>query len=358
MERVRHQSLTHTHTLPPTPTLTAHQFPLFVYILPYLILLPYYTSSIPLPSSKKNIMGRPLFSTILSQQAPVEPIIHVAEPEHAVPICERWSISNSFDPDSDEFFAPGNTVYEAFLTEEEIAARERDNSTQVQQQQQQESSLQLPPPPPQVQQPRTIPQQPLEGIIPPIDPNDASRRDIRRRLRDELRHSMRRTLYENTVPRIRTSPTPAPPSNQPSTQTQNQNASPTGPLRTRLVQIGTTVARQRESDLLLPQLSASLSDSASDDSDWTSDATLSGRASPLSPAPLSAVSATGRLRRQIPAAAANLIPPSGDGDGDEFSSMPPLVTPSNEWLLLAGRRPLWNDDLASSARVRRVVAGQ
>ena len=146
VERVRHQSLTHTHTLPPTPTLTAHQFPLFVYILPYLILLPYCTSSIPLLSSKKNIMGRPLFSTILSQQAPVEPIIHVAEPEHAIPICERWSISNSFDPDSDEFFAPGNTVYEAFLTEEEIAARERDNSTQVQQQQQQESSLQLPPP--------------------------------------------------------------------------------------------------------------------------------------------------------------------------------------------------------------------
>jgi len=40
-------------------------------------------------------------------------------------VVEKWSRYNAFDPDSDEFFDSEDAVYEAFLTEEEIAERER-----------------------------------------------------------------------------------------------------------------------------------------------------------------------------------------------------------------------------------------
>ena len=43
-------------------------------------------------------------------------------PKPAYPIVEKWSPWNAFDPDSDEFFNSESAVYEAFLTDEEIAA--------------------------------------------------------------------------------------------------------------------------------------------------------------------------------------------------------------------------------------------
>ena len=43
-------------------------------------------------------------------------------PKPAYPIVEKWSPWNAFDLDSDEFFDSESAVYEAFLTDEEIAA--------------------------------------------------------------------------------------------------------------------------------------------------------------------------------------------------------------------------------------------
>ena len=43
-------------------------------------------------------------------------------PKPAYPIVEKWSPWNAFDPDSDKFFDSESAVYEAFLTDEEIAA--------------------------------------------------------------------------------------------------------------------------------------------------------------------------------------------------------------------------------------------
>lgn len=79
-------------------------------------------------------MGRPLYtSTLLARQAPA-----VAEPQPAqtrsqrpqasVPVVPKWTRWNAFDPDSDEFFEAEDAVYEAFLTEEQIAQRERQAS--------------------------------------------------------------------------------------------------------------------------------------------------------------------------------------------------------------------------------------
>ncbi|GJJ11326.1 hypothetical protein Clacol_005558 [Clathrus columnatus] len=75
-------------------------------------------------------MGRPLYSTLLATRRaadqaatqPSPPPATPAETEH--PVIEKWSRWNSFDPDSEEFFLGQDAVYEAFLTEEEIVARE------------------------------------------------------------------------------------------------------------------------------------------------------------------------------------------------------------------------------------------
>ena len=40
----------------------------------------------------------------------------------AYPIIKKWSPWNTFDLDSDKFFDSESAVYEAFLTDEEIAA--------------------------------------------------------------------------------------------------------------------------------------------------------------------------------------------------------------------------------------------
>ena len=69
-------------------------------------------------------MGRPLFSTLI---APPEPTVRVAEAQ--TPTYERWSYHNPFDPDSDAFFE--HCVYEAFLTPEEVAARDRESPTSI-----------------------------------------------------------------------------------------------------------------------------------------------------------------------------------------------------------------------------------
>lgn len=70
-------------------------------------------------------MGRPLFSTL------IEPTVRVAEPAYADDVanggggavCERWSITNPFDPDDDAFFDNEHAVYEAFLTDDEVRAQ-------------------------------------------------------------------------------------------------------------------------------------------------------------------------------------------------------------------------------------------
>lgn len=69
-------------------------------------------------------MGRPLFSTL------IEPAVRVSEPVYTEEVvkgggvaCERWSITNPFDPDDDAFFDNEHAVYEAFLSEEEVRAQ-------------------------------------------------------------------------------------------------------------------------------------------------------------------------------------------------------------------------------------------
>ncbi|THH02989.1 hypothetical protein EW145_g6626 [Phellinidium pouzarii] len=71
-------------------------------------------------------MGRPLFSTLV---APAEPAVRVAEVH--TPSYQHWSYVNAFDPDADDFFEGENVVYEAFLTEEEIAAEAAAVATSV-----------------------------------------------------------------------------------------------------------------------------------------------------------------------------------------------------------------------------------
>jgi len=58
--------------------------------------------------SVSSIMGRSLFS----QTYVAEPLVR-SEPEPKVDICERYSLWNRFDPDSDDFFQ--NAQYEAFI---------------------------------------------------------------------------------------------------------------------------------------------------------------------------------------------------------------------------------------------------
>jgi hypothetical protein len=55
-------------------------------------------------------MGRPLFSVNYS---PPHPAVHVDSelPDERLPVCERWSYSKPFDPDSEEFFL--DEIYEA-----------------------------------------------------------------------------------------------------------------------------------------------------------------------------------------------------------------------------------------------------
>lgn len=75
-------------------------------------------------------MGRPLYSTLLATRRATEevatqlppPVTSAAQTE--CPVIEKWSRWNSFDPDSDEFFQADDAVYEAFLTEEEVIARD------------------------------------------------------------------------------------------------------------------------------------------------------------------------------------------------------------------------------------------
>jgi len=55
-------------------------------------------------------MGRPLFSANYSQP---HPAVHIDPelPDEHPPVCERWSYSKPFDPDSEEFFL--DEIYEA-----------------------------------------------------------------------------------------------------------------------------------------------------------------------------------------------------------------------------------------------------
>lgn len=76
-------------------------------------------------------MGRPLYSTLLTtrrvtEQAATQPSppTENATAQTECPVIEKWSRWNAFDPDSDEFFQAEDAVYEAFLTEEEITARD------------------------------------------------------------------------------------------------------------------------------------------------------------------------------------------------------------------------------------------
>lgn len=76
-------------------------------------------------------MGRPLYSTLLTTRRATEqaatqpsPPTENATAQTECPVIEKWSRWNAFDPDSDEFFQAEDAVYEAFLTEEEITARD------------------------------------------------------------------------------------------------------------------------------------------------------------------------------------------------------------------------------------------
>ncbi|KIJ55278.1 hypothetical protein M422DRAFT_23888 [Sphaerobolus stellatus SS14] len=72
-------------------------------------------------------MGRPLYSsTLLARQAPaVKESTQNPSQQPQAPVIEKWSRWNAFDPDADDFFEGENAVYEAFLTEEQIAEKER-----------------------------------------------------------------------------------------------------------------------------------------------------------------------------------------------------------------------------------------
>ena len=68
-------------------------------------------------------MGRPLYTSILLARHATEAAVQSAPPKPTYPVVEKWSRWNAFDPDSDEFFEADDAVYEAFLSEEEIAER-------------------------------------------------------------------------------------------------------------------------------------------------------------------------------------------------------------------------------------------
>ena len=67
-------------------------------------------------------MGRPLFSVNYPQP---HPEVHVDPelPEEHPPVCERWSYSKPFDPDSDEFFL--DEIYEAPVDPATLESREQ-----------------------------------------------------------------------------------------------------------------------------------------------------------------------------------------------------------------------------------------
>lgn len=69
-------------------------------------------------------MGRPLYTSILLARHATEVAVQPTPPTHRYPV-EKWSRWNAFDPDSDEFFEADDAVYEAFLSDEEIAERTR-----------------------------------------------------------------------------------------------------------------------------------------------------------------------------------------------------------------------------------------
>ncbi|KAF8507961.1 hypothetical protein BU17DRAFT_100149 [Hysterangium stoloniferum] len=83
-------------------------------------------------------MGRPLYSSILlSRQAtklpatqPQPPKTNPMLPKTESPEVTKWSRTNAFDPDSDEFFNEDNAVYEVFLSEEQVATRAMEEQTQ------------------------------------------------------------------------------------------------------------------------------------------------------------------------------------------------------------------------------------
>ncbi|KAF8508903.1 hypothetical protein JB92DRAFT_2950298 [Gautieria morchelliformis] len=68
-------------------------------------------------------MGRPLYTSILLARHATEAAAQPAPPKPTYPVVEKWSRWNAFDPDSDEFFEADNAVYEAFLSDVEIAER-------------------------------------------------------------------------------------------------------------------------------------------------------------------------------------------------------------------------------------------
>ncbi|KAF9006164.1 hypothetical protein BDQ17DRAFT_1352880 [Cyathus striatus] len=69
-------------------------------------------------------MGRALFS----HSYPSAPVVRT-EPEPVVDRCERWSVTNPFDPDSDEFFS--NAEYEAFIDPVQFASQQSQGESLV-----------------------------------------------------------------------------------------------------------------------------------------------------------------------------------------------------------------------------------
>ena len=68
-------------------------------------------------------MGRPLYTSLLLARHATEKAAQPEPPKPTYPVVEKWSRWNAFDPDSDEFFEAA--VWEAFLSDEEIAAHAR-----------------------------------------------------------------------------------------------------------------------------------------------------------------------------------------------------------------------------------------
>jgi len=67
-------------------------------------------------------MGRPLFSVNYSQPHPAVYVDSVLPDEHP-PVCERWSYSKPFDPDSEEFFL--DEIYEAPVDPATLESRDQ-----------------------------------------------------------------------------------------------------------------------------------------------------------------------------------------------------------------------------------------
>jgi hypothetical protein len=83
-------------------------------------------------------MGRPLYSSLLLSAKGAELCATQSDPSKTTsmspkteyPVVEKWSRTNAFDPDSDEFFNEESAVYEAFLSAEDVAARAMAEQTQ------------------------------------------------------------------------------------------------------------------------------------------------------------------------------------------------------------------------------------